>query len=127
MAERHIVTCVTREDQHDPHSRITHIGGPWGMMTLEAALKGLHEGSLQLYAKVMGKEIAVVADKSTRGHDFIRTVYTDLAAPADTAEGHAAGVGDRVGGAERQRAGFDIGRAAVILHGGQRDVAGTAA
>ena len=69
MATRHQVSCINkRGDHHDPHERISHIGGVnhdnsrW-RLTEDEAIKAIEDGKYEFFVSVNGKTVNVVVAK----------------------------------------------------------------
>jgi hypothetical protein len=78
------VWCISKREHHNPHERITHIGGanpnstPW-KMTESAAIIGIESLTYSFYVSVNDKRVMVeVAERN--GRKYLKT-ETDGYAP----------------------------------------------
>lgn len=55
-AEKRQVTCATK----DGHGRITHIGGDWGTISSDEAIRNIESGKFHYYSICKGKPVKIV-------------------------------------------------------------------
>lgn len=78
MSESHQIHCIRKSDRHNPHERITHVGGvnPDGsrwLLTQPDAIKGIEAGTWRFYTRVNGKSVWVIVAVSAAGHKYLKT------------------------------------------------------
>ena len=78
MSEAHQIRCVSKSDRHDPHDRITHIGGINGhgaywRISVRQAIEGMENGSWKFFVTVDGKTAWVVVANSRYGDKYLKT------------------------------------------------------
>ena len=82
MASSHEVLCINKSDRHNPHERITHIGGMntdgtrWKVTRTEAIV-GIESGKWAFYVNRGGRRVNVVVAVSGSGHKYLKTEADD--------------------------------------------------
>ena len=72
------VTCVNKDDRHNPYERITHVGGEGGLltgrwkMTQEEAIEYI-EGGNMLLVDDNGSCVRVIVAQSPHGNKHLKT------------------------------------------------------
>lgn len=78
MASKHEVLCINKSDRHNPHERITHIGGKnsdnsrW-KITQQEAIQGIESGKWAFYVKRGGGAVDVIVATSRYGYKYLKT------------------------------------------------------
>lgn len=78
MTDSHQIRCIKKSDRHNPHERITHIGGvnPDGtrwQLTQTEAIAGIESGRWRFWVSVNGKSVWVIVATSATGHKYLKT------------------------------------------------------
>jgi len=76
MADSFQVKCINKREHHNPHERITHIGGVEGAkrwkITEDEAISGIHSGKWSFYVSVNGKSVWVIV-ATYNGREYLKT------------------------------------------------------
>ena len=79
MSARHEVRCINKTDRHNPHERISHIGGVnsdntrW-KVTQERGIQGIESREWEFYVTQRGRTVDVVVAVSHYDHKYLKTV-----------------------------------------------------
>ena len=74
------INCINKREHHNPHERITNVGGAnadgtaW-KMTEQAAIAGIEQGRWKFYVSVGGKRVWVVI-ATHFGRKYLKTRLT---------------------------------------------------
>ena len=71
MSTRRQVRCIKKHEHHNPHERITHIGGDGWKLTESEALAAMAAGDT-FYVSVGGQEVRVVRAEH-EGRPYLKT------------------------------------------------------
>ena len=66
------VTCVNKARTNKDLKRISHIGGPWGMITEEEAIWQIRNGIQTYYVKVGMNDITIIV-AAHKGQVYLRS------------------------------------------------------
>ena len=78
MAQRVEVSCINKRPRNDPHERISHVGGlnsdntRW-KLDLDAAIRGIENGTWSFWTKGGGKTADVVV-ATHNGNKYLKTL-----------------------------------------------------
>jgi hypothetical protein len=65
------ITCINKNDRYNWHERITHVGGDWGRITQQDAIRQIEEEPHAYYVYVGGVSAWVVV-ASRNGVKYIK-------------------------------------------------------
>jgi hypothetical protein len=71
------VSCIVKSDRHNPHERITHIGGYGWKITQEQAIRDIEADPNTYYTHVDGNSAWIEVATSRQGNKYIRTKGDD--------------------------------------------------
>lgn len=66
------VTCITKGDYQSRENIITHIGGSWGTVSTQEAIRQIENGSESYYVSVSGHRVNVIVS-SRNGVKYLKT------------------------------------------------------
>ncbi len=77
----HEITCINKDDRHNPFERITHIGGRAGgegtggawSITQQEAIRGIENGHWSFYVNKDRRLVNVVVAMSQFGNKYLKT------------------------------------------------------
>ena len=75
MAQQAQIRCINKTYRHDPHDRISHVGGFQGThwkLTLDDAIGKIERGEWQFYVDVGGKGVWVIV-ATLHGRKYLKT------------------------------------------------------
>jgi len=79
MAQRVRISCINKTDRHDPHERISHIGGvnsdgtTWRLSQPDA-IAGIKSGKWSFYVeRPPGHIVNVIVARSAQGNEYLKT------------------------------------------------------
>src|SRR5690242_17790058 len=61
------ITCINKIDRNNPYERITHVGGTWGKITQQDAIRQIESRTESFYVSVRGHSVWVVVAVSRFG------------------------------------------------------------
>jgi len=67
-----LVTCINKPDRYSTHERITHIGGSWGRITEDEAIRQIKSGQNSYHVRV-GNNDARVIIATRNGREYLKT------------------------------------------------------
>jgi hypothetical protein len=79
MAQRVRIGCINKTDRHNPHERISHVGGvnPNGTrwrLTQSEAIAGIKADKWSFYVEQpAGHAVNVVVARSPQGYEYLKT------------------------------------------------------
>jgi hypothetical protein len=66
------ITCINKNDRYNWHERITHVGGSWGKITQQDAIRLIEQDPQAFYVHVHGHSVWVVV-ASRNGVKYIKS------------------------------------------------------
>ena len=78
MTQNVQIQCINKTPRHDPHDRISNVGGVnsdgtrWKMSQPDA-IAAAEQGKYRFYTSVDGKSVWVVVAESARGNKYLKT------------------------------------------------------
>lgn len=78
MTQNVQIMCINKTPRHDPHDRISHVGGVnsngtrWKMSQPDA-IAAVEAGTYKFYTSVNGTSVWVVVAVSARGNKYLKT------------------------------------------------------
>lgn len=67
------ITCINKIDRNNPYERITHVGGTWGKITQQDAIRQIESRAESFYVSVRGHSVWVVVAVSRFGNKYLKT------------------------------------------------------
>jgi hypothetical protein len=67
------IKCITKTNRSSPHERISHVGGDWGKITTDEAIRLIENDTYNYHVKVGFSDAKVIVAKH-EGNKYLKTV-----------------------------------------------------
>jgi len=66
------VTCINKADRYSSNERISHIGGTWGRITEDEAIRQIKNGTESYHVRVGVNDVKIIV-ASRLGTEYLKT------------------------------------------------------
>ncbi len=66
------VTCINKQDRYSSNERISHIGGSWGRITEDEAIRQINAGTQSYHVRVGVNDVKVIV-AYREGRPYLKT------------------------------------------------------
>lgn len=67
------ITCINKNERNNPYERILYVGGMWGKISQQEAIRRIEARTDSFYVSVRGHSVWVVVATSRFGNKYIKT------------------------------------------------------